>query len=38
MVKAVGDCAVIKFYYLLRVGKYTAKEQRNKTNQTVQFK
>ena len=29
MVKAVGDCAVIVFYYLLRVGEYTVKKQRN---------
>ena len=27
MVKAVGDCAVIAFYYLLRVGKYTVKNK-----------
>ena len=38
MVKAVGDCAVIVFYYLLRVGEYTVKKQINETNQTVQFK
>ena len=38
VVKAVGDCAVIEFYYLLRVGEYTVKGQRNKTKQTVQFK
>ena len=25
MVKAVGDCAIIAFYYLLRVGEYTVK-------------
>ena len=24
MVKAVGDCAVIAFYYLLQIGEYTA--------------
>ena len=35
MVKAVGDCAVIAFYYLLRVGEYTVKKQRNETKQTV---
>ena len=29
MVKAVGDCEVIEFYYLLRVGEYTVKKQRN---------
>ena len=38
MEKAVGDCAVINFYYLLRVGGYTVKRKRNKTKQTVQFK
>ena len=38
MVKAVGDCAVIELYYLLRVGEYTVKKQRNETNQTVQSK
>ena len=38
MVKAVGDFAVISFYYLLRVREYTVKKQRNETNQTVQFK
>ena len=38
MVKAVGDCAVITFYYLLWVGEYTVKKQRNETNQAVQFK
>ena len=29
MVKEVGDCAIIAFYYLLRVGEYTVKKQRN---------
>ena len=38
MVKSVGDCAIIAFYYLLRVGEYTVKQQRNETKQTVQFK
>ena len=38
VVKAVGDCAVIAFYYLLRVGEYTVKEQRNETKKMVQFK
>ena len=37
-VNAVGDCTVIAFYYLLRVGEYTVKKQRNETKQTVQFK
>ena len=27
MVKAVGDCAVIALYYLLRVGAYTLKNK-----------
>ena len=31
MVKAVGDCAIISFYYLLRVEEYTVKKQRNET-------
>ena len=38
MVKAVGDCAVIVFYYLLRLGEYTVEKQRNETKQTVHFK
>ena len=38
MVKAVSDCAVIAFYYLLRVGEYAVKKQINETKQTVQFK
>ena len=38
MVKAVGDCAIIAFYYLIRVAEYTVKKHRNETNQTVQFK
>ena len=38
MVKAVGDCAVIGFYSLLRVGEYTVKKQINKTKKMVQFK
>ena len=35
MVKSVGDCAAIAFYYLLRVGEYTVKKQRNKANGEV---
>ena len=38
MVKAVGDCVVIAFYYLLPVGEYTAKKQINETTQMVRFK
>ena len=30
MVKVVGDCAVIAFYYLLRVGEYTVKNKEMK--------
>ncbi len=36
--RAVGDLALIAFYYLLRIGEYTIKGKRNKTKQTVQFK
>ena len=36
--RAVGDLALIAFYYLLRIGKYTVKGKRNNTKQTVQFK
>ena len=35
--KAIGDLALIAFYYLLRVGEYTIKGARNNTKQTVQF-
>ena len=35
--KAVGDCALIAFYYLCRVGEYTVKRSRNATKQTKQF-
>ena len=38
MVKAVVDCTIIEFYYLLRVGEYTVKKQGNETKQMVQFK
>ena len=38
MVKAVGYCAVISFYYLLRVEEYTVKKQRYETKEIVQFK
>ena len=30
MVKAVGDCAIIAFYYLLQVGEYTVKNKETK--------
>jgi hypothetical protein len=36
--QAIGDLALIAFYYLLRVGKYMAKGKRNNIKQTVQFK
>lgn len=36
--QAVGDLALIAFYYLLRVGEYTGKPSRNETKQTEQFK
>jgi len=36
--KAVGDLALIAFYYLLRIGEYTVKGTRNESKQTQQFK
>ncbi len=36
--QAIGDLAMIAFYYLLRIGEYTVKGKRNNTKQTVQFK
>ncbi len=36
--QAIGDLALIAFYYLLRVGKYTVKGKLNNIKQTVQFK
>jgi hypothetical protein len=36
--RAVGDLALIAFYYLLRIGEYTVKGKHNNTKQTVQFK
>ena len=38
LVKAVGDWALIAFYYLLRIGEYTIKGSRNETKQTTQFR
>ena len=35
--KAIADLILIAFYYLLRVGEYTTKGERNTTKQTVQF-
>ena len=34
---AVGDCALMAFTYLLRVGEYTRKSSRNNTKQTKEF-
>ncbi len=38
--QAIGDLAMIPFYYLLRIGEHTVKGKKNntKTKQTVQFK
>ena len=36
--KAVGDLALVAFYYLLRIGEYTVKGTCNETKQTQQFK
>ena len=36
--RAVRDLTLIAFYYLLWIGKYTIKGNRNETKQTVQFK
>jgi hypothetical protein len=36
--KAVGDLALIAYYYLLRIGEYTVKSSRNDSKQTQQFK
>ena len=36
--QAVRDLALIAFYYLLCIGEYTIKGQREETKQTVQFK
>jgi hypothetical protein len=36
--KAIGDLSIIAFYYLLRIGEYTIKNNRNNTKQTVQFR
>ena len=36
--RATGDLALIAFYYLLRVGEYTAKGSRRDSKRTVQFK
>jgi hypothetical protein len=36
--KAIGDLAMITFYYLLCIGEYTVKGKCNNTKQTVQIK
>ena len=36
--QAIGDLALIAFYFLLRVGEYTIKSTRNHTKQTVPFR
>ena len=38
LTKVAGSLSLIAFYYLLRVGEYTAKRSRNCTKQTEQFK
>ena len=38
VVKTVVEYALIKFYYLFRVGEYALKGKSNEKNQTVQFK
>ena len=35
---AVGQLMLIAFYFLFRVGEYTAKGSRNETKQTEQFR
>ena len=36
--QAVGDWALIAFYFLLRIGEYTIKRTKNQSKQTVQFR
>lgn len=38
LTKAVGQCALMGFYYLLRIGEYTKKKSRNNSKRTVQFR
>ncbi len=35
---AIGDCTLMAFYYLLRIGEYTIKGSRNDLKQTEQFR
>ena len=37
LVKAIGDLALIIFYFLLRVGEYRVNFKQNETKQTQQF-
>ena len=37
LMRAVGDLALIAFYFLLRVGEYTTKATRNNSKQTEEF-
>ncbi len=36
--QAIADLTTIAFHYLLHIGEYTVKRNRNKTKRTVQFK
>ena len=36
--KAIGDCGLMGFYYLLRIGEYTKKGSRQSSKRTVQFR
>ncbi len=36
--QAIGDLAMIAFYYLIRIGEYTVKGKKNNTKQTIQYK
>jgi hypothetical protein len=37
-VKAIGELALIAFFFLLRIGEYTVKGKRNHTKHTMQFR
>lgn len=37
-VKAIGELALIAFFFLLRIGEYTVKGKRKNTKRTVQFR
>ena len=37
-VRAMSDCVLIAFYFILRVGEYTVKCNCNESKQTKQFK